>query len=289
MDEELKRAMEKGEILTIGDSTPKLPVDVSSEILKDLDLSDQIIQHNFPIGIDFSKHISPTQYFPSVEILQRILAIPFLTTENHYNLESLLLLLTQGKINRYYNALRSTISSQNSLNHQANLSSHQQTVFIDLLAFLLSIFSFSEEKWPTQTELNLYFIEKKTNIAHTYRSVKNLTSSSEKTNLKFAINIILQEILNRPLDPFHTETWIQIKYNILSSSYSKAENQIHDLLDGSFRKHLSVLTTMVKHSSTSTLSKQNSSPQNASAINEAMQVFLPEVFQCLELLILKIR
>ncbi|UYP47021.1 hypothetical protein NEF87_003306 [Candidatus Lokiarchaeum ossiferum] len=284
MDEELKRAMEKGEILTLGEITPKVPVDVTSEILKDLDLSHQKIRYNFPIGIDFSKHISPAIYFPSMEILKKILEIPFLTTEDHYNLESLLLLLSQGKINRYRTTLLSMHSSEKQIAPQTPGLPDQQKSLIHLLVFLLSLSSSVEEKWLSKDGLDLYFQKKEKKSAQNNHARRLEISRSKLTLLQYTINIILREILKMPLNPSQIEIWVDIKNKILSHFYSKAEILVCDLLDSSVRPHFTVLSALVKNMSNSSETNQVND-QNPTHIKTAVKFFLPEIFKCLNYLI----
>ncbi len=279
MDEELKRAMEQGEILSLGETSSELPSNITAEVLEDLNLSALQIKYNFPIGIDFTKHISPPIYLSSLTLIRKMLAIPFLSTEYHYEIESLLLLLTQGKINRYRSSLKSYTLSRN-LDSDEDLSKDQQSLIIShILTFLLSIASEHEEDWPIFSELNAFFQKKQTNPACHLEPKQTEKYSSENVIHHLVINTLLGQIITRPLDPAQVTAWIQIKRKINSFSYTAAVEQIRLFFDPSITAHLSNITQLFS-SHSQTLSSQELEP-----LKKSLNIFLLEVLQCLGLLL----
>jgi hypothetical protein len=104
-EDELINALKSGNIITI---TP-----VQSEKSKELDQSPNILlnfdipfyEYNLPIGIDFSKAISPDLYLLSSELIDFIGRLPLISQELRYEFEGLKNFLILGNIAGYMDRL----------------------------------------------------------------------------------------------------------------------------------------------------------------------------------------
>ena len=285
MDEELKRALEKGEILTIGDITTETSKKLTAEVLKELDLSDQKILYNFPIGVDFSKHISPSVYLSSLELLQNVLKIPFLSTEYHYEIESLIVLLTQGKINRYHSSLNSTLISLGINLEQSIPEVRKHEIFSHILALLLAINDSPDMVWASLPELSNYFEKKQNDSSYKFQENHTKKYYSDKLLRRYVSTILFEHALAYSINSSQTESWIQIKHQILSCSFSKAAIQIQTLFNEPIIDHLKNIGDSI--------STKNNRPSEISSkeiitqlkISESIDFFLPEVLMCLWLLL----
>ncbi len=106
VDKELEKAINKGEILSIGKEIKQ--IEEKFDIRKNFDhiqLFEDNLIFNPPIGIDFSKSIEPILFLANYELLISLKSLPFLSNDRQYELESLIILLKKGKILDYQEKL----------------------------------------------------------------------------------------------------------------------------------------------------------------------------------------
>lgn len=90
MDDELKKALEDGEVLSIGEikvseRTLESSIDVSHQKIKL-----NMMQFNAPIGVDFEKTLSPPVYLTIRALFKSLLNIPLLSPELRYQMEPII-------------------------------------------------------------------------------------------------------------------------------------------------------------------------------------------------------
>ena len=103
-DEELREALKKGDILSIGKSIDNESI-VKSDFFEEITDQNQILKYNIPIGIDFTKSIHPSLFFANKELIEESILFLSLSNENRFSLDSLRSFLIQGKISSFNSLL----------------------------------------------------------------------------------------------------------------------------------------------------------------------------------------
>ncbi|MHA1674907.1 MAG: hypothetical protein ACTSYI_14925 [Promethearchaeota archaeon] len=106
MDEELKKAMEEGKVLAIGESKGQrnsskntLTKNLSSKSLQQIKLN--LADYNSPIGVDFEKTLLVPEYLTFRAVLEIILQQENFSKQKRYEVEKLLSLYSSGKISEF--------------------------------------------------------------------------------------------------------------------------------------------------------------------------------------------
>ncbi|MHA1518689.1 MAG: hypothetical protein ACTSRK_00770 [Promethearchaeota archaeon] len=114
MDEELKKAMEEGQILSIGKSKSQRSLSnlVSSSYLSDIKL--HLAEYNPPIGVDFEKNLPVSEYLTYRAVLEIILQQEKLSKQKRYDVEQLLFILKSGNITEFLSNLTNFLEKADS-------------------------------------------------------------------------------------------------------------------------------------------------------------------------------
>ena len=119
MDEELKKAMEEGKILAIGESKSQrdsskstLTKNLSSHYIQQIQLN--LADYNSPIGVDFEKTLPVPEYLTFRAVLEIILQQEKFSTQKRYEVEKLLSLYNSGKISGFLTHLKQFLEKADS-------------------------------------------------------------------------------------------------------------------------------------------------------------------------------
>ena len=166
-ENQLKRAMEEGNLITVGQKSISKEKEKEKEmVLIESKFNQTFFKYNLPIGIDFGKSIKPNNFLTSLEILDKTLQIPKISEKIRFKLENLRLFLTTGKIWNYKHELNSILKKEEKKykkekKDKKDTSSKKisENHFISLLTslhFILNQTSTSNISWVSQNQILKY-------------------------------------------------------------------------------------------------------------------------------------
>lgn len=261
-EEELKKALERGDFITIGPkSVSKLtPSPIPTEKVADK-LSVKYFQYNTPIGIDFQKSIDPLLYLSALNLLDLLIQLPLISTEIRYTLESLRNDLAIGHFTDFHHRLFEYIN----INHE-NLplifplfdpsynikqkvtekppatpqpTAQDRLEFTDLLnyrllAFLLGIILNEGgkivHKWPSIKELDDLISQKDQRKIKLREWASTPSLATKDTFIALIANFIFSFISKNPLAKSETELWLKIRSEIITGDFRAAHQDLASIL-----------------------------------------------------------